>query len=227
MIVLWLLLSVLVHANVSDLPELPNDVVKHIMRYSTFRDAHAIAMVSKWGEIKKNPIDRIITNPIQYHALQDDTILNRAVNTAPDITQRILTALFKNQNFNFKAINNQILKKYADHGRWDIIMMIIKHHKFIIDPEIIYLFINSDHDDRIYYLQELLKRVDPSINSNEPFMRAVELGQVDMVQVLIGDPRVDPTDQNMRCITSAAVEGHADILRILFKDKRLNNPPNL
>ncbi len=55
----------------------------------------------------------------------------------------------------------------------------------------------------------------------------MELGQVDMVQVLIGDPRVDPTDQNMRCIISAAVEGHADILRILFKDKRLNNPPNL
>ncbi len=57
---------------------------------------------------------------------------------------------------------------------------------------------------------------------NYRFNKAVEIGNVDKVQLLLNDPRVDPTADDNWAIQSASRRGHTEVVRLLLADPRVD-----
>jgi hypothetical protein len=72
---------------------------------------------------------------------------------------------------------------------------------------------------------ELLKHgtdVDPSANDNEALMFACENGFVEMVKVLLQDPRVDPSARDNEAIRLACRKGYFEIVEALSESPRFH-----
>lgn len=58
--------------------------------------------------------------------------------------------------------------------------------------------------------------------SNESIIRACIAGNVDVVKLLLDDSRVNPAEPFNDLIERASMFGHADVLEVLFQDGRLS-----
>eukprot|EP01124_Arcella_intermedia_P001090 TRINITY_DN10588_c0_g1_i1.p1 TRINITY_DN10588_c0_g1~~TRINITY_DN10588_c0_g1_i1.p1 ORF type:complete len:901 (+),score=214.20 TRINITY_DN10588_c0_g1_i1:194-2704(+) len=68
----------------------------------------------------------------------------------------------------------------------------------------------------------LASGVDPSANDNATIIHACTHGMLDIVQLLLKDPRVDPSDNRDTALRAAASNGHVDVVRLLLSDKRVS-----
>ena len=64
--------------------------------------------------------------------------------------------------------------------------------------------------------------VDPSDKDNLPIRLASENGYIDVVKMLLQDPRVDPSGRNNEAIRWSSENGHIEVVRELLKDPRVN-----
>jgi len=71
-------------------------------------------------------------------------------------------------------------------------------------------------------VNELLHVCDPSLNDNEAIKVAAELGHMNIVEILIKDPRVNPAGQTNYAIRWAAKNGHTNTVVVLMNDTRVN-----
>lgn len=71
---------------------------------------------------------------------------------------------------------------------------------------------------------ELIKRgMDPSANNNAAIRLASDTGRINIVNLLLRDPRVDPTAQNNIAVNRASDFEHRDIVRRLLQDIRVRH----
>lgn len=63
-----------------------------------------------------------------------------------------------------------------------------------------------------------------SARKNEPIMVGSARGNIDIVNRLLDDPRVDPSDQNNDAIVRAISHRHPRIINRLLEDPRVSNP---
>jgi len=73
-------------------------------------------------------------------------------------------------------------------------------------------------------VRSLLKypQIDPAIYGNSAIMHSSELGQTEIVKILLDDSRVDPSVLDNYCIEWAAFRGHTDVVRLLLQDPRVD-----
>jgi ankyrin repeat protein len=71
-------------------------------------------------------------------------------------------------------------------------------------------------------VRELLRRVDPSVHENLALLWASFNGHVEVVQLLLQDPRVNPAAQKNAPIRHASYHGYAEVVRVLLKDPRVD-----
>ncbi len=67
----------------------------------------------------------------------------------------------------------------------------------------------------------LNKGEDPSAGGNYAILRASGCGQIEVVELLLSDTRVNPSDQNNDVIGDAVENGHTNIVELLLADDRL------
>jgi hypothetical protein len=79
------------------------------------------------------------------------------------------------------------------------------------------------HYDGIKFKLDKDQIVDPSAKQNEAFRCACKNGNLELVKVLLADPRVDPTAVNCQPIRLAGEFGHLDIIKFFLEDDRI--PP--
>ncbi|KAJ3270434.1 hypothetical protein HDV01_007844 [Terramyces sp. JEL0728] len=75
----------------------------------------------------------------------------------------------------------------------------------------------------IFKLLLIDNRVDPSIRNNYPIGKASELGNTEMVQMLL-QRDVDPNDEDYYALKASYINKHFDIVNLLLQDHRLKNP---
>jgi hypothetical protein len=62
---------------------------------------------------------------------------------------------------------------------------------------------------------QLTKQIDPSFNNNTTFIKAAGLGHINIVKLLLKDPRVDPHAQNDYALKWARKQGHNEIVQLI------------
>ena len=72
-----------------------------------------------------------------------------------------------------------------------------------------------------WVLENMGGRVDPSANDNRAIKLASQYGHVDVVRLLLADPRVDPSAIGNRAIQDASEGGHVEAVRQLLADPRV------
>jgi ankyrin repeat protein len=65
-------------------------------------------------------------------------------------------------------------------------------------------------------------RANPSADENYALWIACLRGHLEMVKLLLSDPRVDPTDRKNDIIRIACANGHCKVVNCLLDDKRAN-----
>ena len=60
-----------------------------------------------------------------------------------------------------------------------------------------------------------------SANNNLAIREASEYGYVDVVELLLDDPRVNPSTDNNYAIREASVNGNIKVVKLLLKDSRV------
>ena len=64
--------------------------------------------------------------------------------------------------------------------------------------------------------------VDPSANNNDAIRCASWNGHVEVVKLLLNDPRADPSANNNYAICLASRGGHVDVVELLLDDPRID-----
>ncbi len=62
--------------------------------------------------------------------------------------------------------------------------------------------------------------INPSLHANTPLDIASRNGHLEVVKILLKDPRVNPSDASSSCIISASKNNHLDVVKELLRDKR-------
>lgn len=62
----------------------------------------------------------------------------------------------------------------------------------------------------------------PSVSLDKALLRAVQNGYIDLIHVLLADPRMDPSANNNRALQLAAQNGQEEATRVLLADPRVN-----
>lgn len=70
-------------------------------------------------------------------------------------------------------------------------------------------------------ISRLLRTEDPSANNNEAIRMAAKNGHIEIVYLLLQDPRVDPSANNNEAIAWAITEGFTEIFILLWRDPRI------
>ena len=108
---------------------------------------------------------------------------------------------------------------------------LIEYHKYLkpYDKEFIRDKVDlSDYEILIQYgfideFKQLLNNgLDPSVDNNYAISMASEHGQLEIVKLLLSDPRVDPSDKDNYDIKMASYNGHLEIVKLLLQDKRVD-----
>ena len=68
----------------------------------------------------------------------------------------------------------------------------------------------------------LINKVDPSFQHNITIQAASGDGRLEVVRLLLTDPRVDPSDCNNYAIRWASENGHLEVVRLLLTDPRVD-----
>ncbi|KAJ3294320.1 hypothetical protein HDU79_011193 [Rhizoclosmatium sp. JEL0117] len=79
-----------------------------------------------------------------------------------------------------------------------------------------------DGDTALRIFQVLIGEMDVSCQRNRAVRWMARLGCLEAVKLLLGDERVDPSDDSNYCIQYAAEMGRVSIVRLLLKDPRVN-----
>ena len=64
--------------------------------------------------------------------------------------------------------------------------------------------------------------VDPTMKDNIAIRLASDYGYLEMVKLLLADPKVDPGANNNEAIRYASIGGHTDVVKLLLADSRVD-----
>src|SRR3989304_3571773 len=70
--------------------------------------------------------------------------------------------------------------------------------------------------------QLIVAGVDPVANDNYVIRWASHYGYLEVVQLLLQDPRVNPAANDNQAIRIASQNGHLEVVRLLLQDPRMN-----
>ena len=72
-------------------------------------------------------------------------------------------------------------------------------------------------------VQRMLQEgLDPSFGDQDPIYRATYVGNLEIVRLLLQDPRVDPSARDQQPIKNACAYGNTAIVQLLLQDQRVN-----
>jgi len=84
-------------------------------------------------------------------------------------------------------------------------------------------FIEAVYNDQIELVSMLLEKgVDPSIQNNHAIHIATSQNYIDLVRILLNDPRVDPSINHNWDIREACMNGYTEIVKMLLNDSRVD-----
>ena len=79
-----------------------------------------------------------------------------------------------------------------------------------------FLLLNKECCSKLYLFLFLFE------NKQKLFTQACEYNQVEVVKLLLQDPRVDPSYQNNYAIILASENGHVEVVKLLLQDPRVD-----
>eukprot|EP01127_Copromyxa_protea_P018698 TRINITY_DN5942_c0_g1_i1.p1 TRINITY_DN5942_c0_g1~~TRINITY_DN5942_c0_g1_i1.p1 ORF type:complete len:668 (-),score=42.23 TRINITY_DN5942_c0_g1_i1:77-2080(-) len=125
---------------------------------------------------------------------------------------------------NFEVLENDdpheiLFQALENKNTSEVFRLIHEEHVSVTRNNIHALFLACFHGltEVVAHLLEM-KCVDP--RPGNPLAAACESGSIDIVRMLLSDPRVDPTADESMPIQLAAQSGHSQIVEILLKDGR-------
>ena len=83
------------------------------------------------------------------------------------------------------------------------------------------VFLRACESGDIEIATSLIDKVDPALSTNWAMEGACKNGHLEIVRLLLADPRVNPADRNNVSIDFAIHYGHIDIVRLLLDDSRV------
>ena len=83
-------------------------------------------------------------------------------------------------------------------------------------------FLSACETGSVDMVASLIELVDPQAECNEAIQYASQNGHIDIVRLLLKDPRVDPSDLKNYAIQLASQNGHIDVVRLLLDDPRVD-----
>jgi ankyrin repeat protein len=121
----------------------------------------------------------------------------------------------------YKHISNEVMKTAQQ------IFIVAKQRRLHIDGIDIGSFVkNCSKILKPKFMIELFQHVAPFINNNFPIRWAAENGEVEMVQHLLSNDLVDPSDDENIAIRWASKNGHIEVVKLLLNDKRVDPSDN-
>ena len=82
---------------------------------------------------------------------------------------------------------------------------------------------NACRDGNIAVVKRLLFLLaDPSANGNWAIQLASKHGHLEIVKLLLDDPRVDPSTSDNLAIRCASHNGHTEVVKLLLEDPRVD-----
>src|SRR3989304_5945772 len=86
----------------------------------------------------------------------------------------------------------------------------------ILKNDIKFLLLNKECCSKLYLFFYFID------NIQELFKCACKYDQIEVVKLLLQDPKVDPSDQNNYAIRLASRKGHVEVVKLLLQDSRVN-----
>ena len=84
-------------------------------------------------------------------------------------------------------------------------------------------FFRACESGEVATVASLLLSVDPSVDNNHAIKSASLFGQLEVVRLLLEDPRVDPNECHLNSPLELACDhGHIEIVRLLLTDSRVD-----
>ncbi|KAJ3308149.1 hypothetical protein HDV04_001724, partial [Boothiomyces sp. JEL0838] len=142
---------------------------------------------------------------------------------------------------------NILIRSCCKYGYMDILVHYINHPNVDLQCFGNTPLISACKSNHIQVVELLLKTLDPSVNNNECIRICAKYGYIDLVKLLLKDPRVTPTDTLWRCcinghyntveylmdycdpsesnnlaIRQACINGNIDIIKCLLNDSRVD-----
>ncbi len=119
----------------------------------------------------------------------------------------------------FYCLNDPLIKELINQKRiiykTDIFLQQLAYRN---DPIINVVILND-----VEMLDELLKRgYDPTNEDNYPIRLASEQGYLNIVNLLLQDPRVDPSASDNYALQFASANGHLGVINRLLEDSRVD-----
>jgi len=177
--------------------------------------------------LSKKFIRAYMPGSLFFEALEEDPSAEELVITNPDVTPKAMDDIFDYTYWieplhhnpdlilAYRYLNIPWLLYYVD-PLYDL----IPNHWDILDPknrEVWEEAIKTDHELIVgYYL------VKGWVPTNADFVTAASNGAIKVVRLLLGDERVNPSNQHNRAIRWAAINGHLEVVRLLLGDARVN-----
>ena len=141
---------------------------------------------------------------------------------------QLLEILFTDDRVDPTINSNFMIKNVATYGRTRLMRLFLKHPR--VDPTTdnqypLRIAIANGHVETV---RELLmdERVDPSIRINEKeqgiLSITIDIGDPNMIKLLLLHPKVDPTVQNQFAIRHAAALGTLSTVQAVLQDPRVD-----
>ncbi|KAJ3268041.1 hypothetical protein HDV01_003513 [Terramyces sp. JEL0728] len=142
---------------------------------------------------------------------------------------------------------NILVRSSCKYGYMEMLLHYINHPKVDLQCFNNAPLVSACKSNHIQIVELLLKTIDPSVNNNECIRICAKYGYIDLVKLLLRDPRVVPTDTLWRCcinghfstvkylmdyvepyesnnlaIRQACINGNVDIIKLLLDDSRVD-----
>jgi len=83
-------------------------------------------------------------------------------------------------------------------------------------------FIKAVRNEDLEKVKLLLPISDPSEDNNYAIRYASHMGYIEIVKLLLSDPRVNPSTFNNEAIRWASINGHNEVIKLLLSDPRVD-----
>ena len=118
----------------------------------------------------------------------------------------------------------QGLKLAIYNKYYNIVELILKQKLNFYNEEEFFIYLNLDKKNIDIFIKLITHpNFDITINNNWAIRYAAENGIVELVELLLQNPKVNPADLNNFAITYSDINEHTEVTRLLWKNTKVKN----
>ncbi|KAJ3308630.1 Dynein heavy chain 3, axonemal [Boothiomyces sp. JEL0838] len=135
---------------------------------------------------------------------------------------KVVELLFKDERVDPSALDNYAIKFASENGHYEIVALLLTDPRVDPNAQDDYAIQLSAQYNHINVVELLLPFVDNPNTLRLVLKSASQFGFIEIVNLLLAKPEVNPNVDDSYCIKTAAENGHEAVVQAFLNDPRLN-----